>query len=88
MTTFIYYFEVANFLDFIVDDNPRKHNTLYPGNHIRVLDSKVIYEEKPDYVLIMAWRYAEPIIKRHEHYLKQNGRFILPLSKFEIICRK
>ena len=85
VTTFMYYFEIANFLSFIIDDNPRKQNTLYPGNHIRVLDSKVIYEEKPDYILIMAWRYAEPIINRHQNYLKQKGRFIVPLPEFKVI---
>lgn len=88
VTTFMYYFEVANFLNFIVDDNPRKQNTLYPGNHIHVLDSKVLYEERPDYVLIMPWRYAEPITKRHQRYLEENGHFIVPLPKLEVIGKK
>ena len=85
VTALMYYYEVAPYFDFIVDDNPRKHNTLTPGNHLPVYDSNVIYEKKPDYVLIMPWRYAEPIIKRHQKYLEQIGQFVMPLPKFEII---
>jgi len=85
VTTFIYYFEVADFMDFIVDDNPRKHNTLSPGYQIPVLDSKVLYEKKPDYVIIMAWRFADLIVKKHSKFLQQGGQFIVPLPSIKVI---
>jgi NAD(P)-dependent dehydrogenase (short-subunit alcohol dehydrogenase family) len=41
-----------------VDDNPRKHHTFSPGHHISVLPSQVLYERKPDHVVILAWNYG------------------------------
>ncbi len=85
VTTFIYYFEVADFINFIVDDNPRKHNTLSPGYQIPVLDSKVLYEKNPDYVIIMAWRFADLIVKKHSKFLAQGGHFVVPLPSVKVI---
>lgn len=86
-TTLIYHFGLAKMLDYIVDDNPAKQNTFSPGYHIPVLPSKVLYERKPDYVLMLAWRYAEPIIQKHRAFLEHGGRFILPLPELDIIGR-
>lgn len=83
-TTLLYHFGLSEMIDYIVDDNPAKQNTLSPGYHIPVLSSEVIYEQKPDYVLILAWRYAEPIMKKHQAYLEQGGHFIVPLPKIEV----
>ena len=30
-TTLIYYFELYDYFEFIIDDNPKKHNTYSPG---------------------------------------------------------
>ncbi|VVB95741.1 UDP-4-amino-4-deoxy-L-arabinose--oxoglutarate aminotransferase [uncultured archaeon] len=88
VTTLIYQFDFGDLIDFLVDDNPVKYNVLSPGLHIPVLPSHVIYEKKPDYILIFAWRYAEPIMKKHQKYLEQGGHFILPLPSIEIIPNK
>ena len=85
VTTFIYYFGVADFMDFIVDDNPLKHNTVSPGYQIPILDSKALYEKKPDYVIILAWRFVDLMVKRHPKFLKQGGHFIAPLPAMKVI---
>lgn len=72
-------------IDYIVDDNPAKQNTFSPGYHIPVLPSEVLYERNPDYVLLLAWRYAEPIMKKHQAYLKHGGHFIIPLPQLKVI---
>jgi len=84
-TTLIYHFGLEGFIDYIIDDNPAKHNTFSPGHQIPVLPSDLLYERRPDYVLILAWRYKEPIIDKHRAYLAQGGRFIVPLPRLEII---
>jgi len=68
-------------LDFIVDDNPLKQGLFTPITHIPVLSSDVLYEMKPDYVLILAWNFSEPIMKMHTKYSNEIGQFILPISK-------
>ena len=84
-TTLIYHFGLNELMDYIVDDNPAKQGTFSPGYHIPVLSSKVLYERKPDYVLILAWRYAEPIMKKHQAFLQQGGHFIVPLPALKVI---
>lgn len=84
VTTLSYYFELDPLLSFIVDDNPAKHNLFSPGHHIPVFPSEIIYERKPDYLVILAWRYAEPIMKKHQAYLAQGGHFILLWPEIEI----
>jgi NAD(P)-dependent dehydrogenase (short-subunit alcohol dehydrogenase family) len=84
VTTFLYLFELGDLLTFIVDDNPAKHNLFTPGDHIPVLPSSAIYDRKPDYVFILAWRYSEPIMNRHQEYIEGGGHFILPWPEIQI----
>ncbi len=85
VTTLIYYFDLGSLLDFIVDDNPLKENLLSPGHHIPVLPSQTLYERKPDYVIILAWNYSQPIIKKHQAFLDQGGHFIVPLPEVKVV---
>ncbi len=85
-TTLMAHFGIdGNDISFIVDDNPLKQNLFTPGTHIPVLSSEYIYKKKPDYLLILAWNFAEPIMKTHKKYLEEIGQFILPMPKPEII---
>lgn len=84
-TTLIYHFGLMDKIEFIVDDNPVKQNTFSPGCHIPVLPSKEIYNKKPDYILILAWRYFETIIKNNRKFIDQGGQFIVPLPELKVI---
>ena len=75
----------ATVLDFIVDDNPLKQGLFTPITHIPVLSSDALYKMKPDYVLILAWNFAEPIMQMHKKYSEQVGQFILPMPNPEIV---
>jgi len=85
VTTLIYHFELSDLLDFLVDDNSLKQNLFSPGHHIPVLHPRAIYERRPDYVVILPWRFSKSIIKKHKQYLEQGGHFIVPLPKVEVI---
>jgi len=84
-TTMIYHLELGETLKFLVDDDPRNQGLYSPGYHIPVLPSDAIYERNPEYVLILAWRYAEPIIKKHQAYLDNGGHFIVPLPELTVV---
>ena len=81
----MYHFELGSRVDFIVDDNPLKQGTFSPGLHIPVLNSSELYVRKPDIVVILAWIYAEPIIKRNQRYVDEGGRFVVPLPDLRIV---
>lgn len=84
-TTLIYHFDLEDLLSFIADDYPAKQNLFSPGFHIPVLPAEAIYERKPDYIIILAWRYFEPIIKKHQLFLEKAGHFIVPLPTLKVI---
>ena len=86
-TTLIYQFELERYIYCIVDDNPSKHNLYSPGCHIPVLPSEVLYDQRPEYVLLLAWRYLKPIMDKHTAFVQEGGRFIVPLPEFQIIGR-
>jgi SAM-dependent methyltransferase len=81
VTTLLYYFDLGSALSFLVDDNPVRHGRFTPGHHIPVLPSGALNDRKPDDVLLLAWRYADPIIRKHVAYKQGGGRFILPLPE-------
>ncbi len=74
-----------NVLDFIVDDNPLKQGLYTPVTHIPVLSAEALYGRRPDYVLILAWNFAEPIINMHQKYGQQVGQFILPMPVPQVV---
>ena len=84
-TTLIYHFEIGEYLDYLVDDNFAKHGRFSPGLHLPVLPSSALYERKPDYVVMLAWRFAKPFIKKNSAYLEGGGTFVIPVPEFKII---
>ncbi len=85
VTNLLYYFDINDRVDYLIDDNVQRHNLLSPGHHIPVVSPKTIYEKKPDYILILAWRYAKPIIAKHHEFINQGGKFIIPLPRIQIV---
>lgn len=82
--TLINYFDMAQRLAYIADDNPLTDVLRGPGYAVPVLMSDEIYRQPPATVLVFAWRYIDLIVKRHERYLAGGGTFILPLPDFAI----
>lgn len=85
LTTMIYHFDLEERIAFIVDDSPNKQNTFSPGHHIPVYAPQALNERKPDYVLILAWRYVDNIIGKNQAYLDRGGRFIVPLPELKVV---
>jgi SAM-dependent methyltransferase len=86
-TTLLYHFELEKRVSFIVDDNPLKQGRFSPGAHIPVLPSSELGAKRPDIVVILAWIYAEPILKRNQAYLEAGGQFLVPLPEPQTIDR-
>ncbi len=85
-TTLMYHLGITpEMIEFIVDDSPLKQGRFSPGMHIPVLPAQAIYERRPDYLLLLAWNFAGPIIEKHRAFRDSGGRFIIPLPKLEVL---
>lgn len=84
-TTLIYHFEIGQYLDYLVDDNPVKQGRFSPGLHLPVFPTSVLQERKPHYVVILAWRFVKPFGEKNSAYLKNGGRFIIPVPEFRVV---
>ncbi len=55
-----------------------------PGKHIPVVNNQILIDEQPDYVVLMAWHYAQPITEQ----LRARGlksKFVVPLPDMQIL---
>lgn len=86
-TTLIYHFELQKYFPYLIDDNVAKQGTFSPGLHLPVYTRNAMRDLKPDYVYILAWRFADKIIANNKAYLEAGGKFIVPIPAFKIVDR-
>ena len=72
-------------LPYTVDRNALKDGAMTPGMHIPVLSVDTLLARLPDYVLILAWNFADEIVRQQRQYQERGGRFILPIPAPRII---
>ena len=85
-TTLMYKFDLDKAtIDYIVDDSPLKQGLFTPGKHVPVVASSYLAEQWPDYMVILAWNFADAIVANHREYLNNGGHFIVPLPELRIV---
>jgi SAM-dependent methyltransferase len=87
-TTVLYHFELGAHLRCLIDDNPVRHGLVSPGYALQVEPASLLAgPSRPDYVLILAWRYADPIIQRNQTFLQNGGAFVKILPEVTVVTR-
>ena len=78
-TTLMYALNIdKKLIDFAVDDAELKQGLFTPGKHIPIYHPNELYKRKPDYILVLAWNFAESIINK---YKDLDCKWIVPLPK-------
>ena len=80
-----YYHIGSDLIEFIADLSLMKQNKFTPGTHIPVYSPERIYAAKPDYMLILAWNFADEIMKQQSKFREMDGKFIVPVPEVKII---
>jgi len=75
----------VDFLPFTTDRNVYKQGLLLPGTRIPIRPPEAIFEEKPDFVLILPWNLREEIMSQLAGIREWGGKFIVPIPQPAIL---
>lgn len=84
--TLLNYFGIGHDLvSFIADDTPEKQGKLTPGTRIPISGAHKLQEEKPDYILLLAWNVAQELMKKTPFHRERGGKYIIPIPRTQIV---
>ena len=75
----------TSLIEFTVDKNALKVGSYTPGAHLPVLPVSELLARQPDFVLILAWNFADEIIAQQQEYRSRGGQFIIPIPEPRIV---
>ncbi len=72
-------------LDYTVDRSPAKQGRLLPGSRIPIHAPEMIFETKPDYVLILPWNLQDEITEQMAGIREWGGRFVVSIPRTVVL---
>jgi SAM-dependent methyltransferase len=71
--------------DFVTEKSSLKIDRFTPGGHIPVVPDEELLRVQPDYALLLAWNFAEEIMRNLDEYRRGGGRFIVPIPTPRVV---
>ena len=69
----------GDLVDYVVDQSPHKQGKFLPGTHLPVLAPEHIFQDRPDYLLILPWNLKDEIMDQMAAIRDWGGKFIIPI---------
>jgi hypothetical protein len=85
-TTLLAYAGIDSALvDYVVDLNEFKVGRYMGGNRLPIVAPSRLLTDRPDFLLILAWNFADEIIEQQRAYREAGGAFIVPIPQLRVI---
>jgi hypothetical protein len=72
-------------LEYIADRSPLKQGRYTPGSHVPIVSPERLLSDRPDYTLLLAWNFADEVLRQQAAYREKGGKFILPVPEVKIL---
>jgi hypothetical protein len=72
-------------LEYVVDRSPHKQGRYMPGVHLPIDGPARLLRDRPDFVLLLTWNFADEILEQQAEFRQAGGRFIIPVPQVEIV---
>lgn len=74
---FLNLFELKDYVDFVVDDNPNMRGLFMPGSGLSILESQAMYEQDAKLcILTLSLASEEKVIQNNKRFLETGGTFV------------
>lgn len=70
---------------YVVDRNTHKQHKFIPGCTLEIRPVEVLLEDQPDYLLLLAWNFADEIMSQQQEYASRGGQFVVPVPMPRIV---
>ena len=75
----------ADLISCVADRSPHKQGHFMPGSRIPIVAPEVIYEQKPEFVLVLAWNLLDEIMMQMAGISDWGGRFVVPIPELQVV---
>jgi SAM-dependent methyltransferase len=72
-------------IDYVVDANPHKQGQFLPGSHVPIVDQSVLFERRPDYVLVLPWNLMDEISQQLAGVAEWGGKLVRAVPSLQVI---
>ena len=79
-----FYGITPDLIEYIAEVNQLKVGTLVPGVRIPVVHEDLVFQDPPDYAILLTWNMADRIIPNYRS-MGYSGKFILPVPDVRVI---
>jgi len=85
-STLLNYFDIgSDTIAYVVDRSTVKQGRFTPGTHLQIFPTERLVQDRPDYVLLLTWNFADEILEQQAAYRRLGGRFIIPLPQIRVV---